>query len=66
MEARNDLKARIAEIRAAIVAENISYSELAELQEIGETAPELLAGDGMLQEWAGLPEFDESGAPLLP
>lgn len=49
-------KERIAEIRESIVAENISWSEIAELQHIGETMPELLAGDTLLQEWAGLPE----------
>ena len=50
------MKERIAEIRAAIVAESVSWSELYELQCIGEESPELLADDVLLQEWAGLPE----------
>lgn len=51
-----DTSAHLEVIRAAIEAENVSYSELADLQHIAETAPHLLDGDTLLQEWAGLPE----------
>jgi hypothetical protein len=47
---------RLAEIRSAIEAENVSYGELAELQDIAAEHPELFAGDAMLAEWAGIPE----------
>jgi hypothetical protein len=47
---------RLAEIRSAIEAENVSYGELAELQDIAADHPELFAGDAMLAEWAGIPE----------
>ena len=49
-------ESRIAEIRSAIEAENVSYGELAELQDIAAEHPELFAGDAMLAEWAGIPE----------
>jgi hypothetical protein len=47
---------RLAEIRSAIEAENVSYGELAELQDIAAEHPELFAGDALLAEWAGIPE----------
>ncbi len=49
---------RLEQIRAAIVAENVSLSELAELQAIGASDPDALAGDMLLQEWAGIPESE--------
>jgi hypothetical protein len=47
---------RIAEIRSAIEAENISYGEIAELQDTAAESPELFADDPLLAEWAGIPE----------
>jgi hypothetical protein len=47
---------RLAEIRSAIEAENVSYGELAELQSIAAEHPELFADDPLLAEAAGIPE----------
>ena len=47
---------RLAEIRSAIEAENVSYGELAELQDIAAKHPELFADDPRLAEAAGIPE----------
>ena len=47
---------RLAEIRSAIEAENVSYGELAELQDIAADKPELFADDPLLAEAAGIPE----------
>lgn len=47
---------RLEELRSAIHAENISWSELAELQTL---APFIDASDIELLEWAGVPEHDE-------
>jgi hypothetical protein len=47
---------RLAEIRSAIEAENVSYGELAELQDIAAEHPELFARDALLAEAAGIPE----------
>lgn len=47
-------KDRLEEIRAAIRAENVSYGELAELQDM---AGQIDSGDVELLEWAGVPEF---------
>ena len=47
---------RLAEIRKAIDAENVSYGELSELQDLAAERPELFADDPLLAEWAGIPE----------
>jgi hypothetical protein len=47
---------RLAEIRKAIEAENVSYGELSELQDIAATHPQLFAYDPLLAEAAGIPE----------
>ena len=47
---------RLAEIRKAIEAENVSLGELSELQDIAATHPELFADDPALAEAAGIPE----------
>ena len=47
---------RLAEIREAIDAENVSLSELSELQDIAATHPQLFADDAVLAEAAGIPE----------
>lgn len=49
---------RLEEIRAAIRAENISYGEIAELQDMRD---EIDPGDVELLEWAGVPEFGVVG-----
>lgn len=51
---------RLAAIRAAIESESVSYGEIAELQAIAESNPAALAGDMLLQEWAGIPESEAS------
>lgn len=51
-----DHGAALRAIRAAIVAESVSYSEIAELQAIGASDPDALGGDDLLCEWAGLAE----------
>jgi len=45
---------RLADLRAAIEAENISYGEIAELQSL---AQYIDPSDVQLLEWAGVPEF---------
>ena len=47
---------RLAEIRSAIEAENVSYGEIAELQDIAATHPQLFADDALLAQAAGIPE----------
>jgi hypothetical protein len=47
---------RLEQIRAAIRAENVSYGELAELQDL---ADQINPGDVELLQWAGVPEFSE-------
>jgi hypothetical protein len=47
---------RLAEIRKAIEAENVSYGELSELQDLAAERPELFADDPVLAEAAGIPE----------
>lgn len=47
---------RLAEIRKAIDAENVSLGELSELQDLAATHPELFADDPVLAEAAGIPE----------
>lgn len=47
---------KIAKIRKAIDEENVSLGELAELQAIAATHPQLFADDALLAEWAGIPE----------
>lgn len=48
---------RLEELRAAIRAENVSWGELAELQNL---APFIDSDDIELLEWAGVPEEEES------
>lgn len=48
-----DVNSRLEELRAAIRAENISYSEIAELQGL---AQHIDPGDTELLQWAGVPE----------
>lgn len=55
-----EMTARLADIRAAIESESVSYGEIAELQAIAESDPAALAGDLLLQEWAGIPESEAS------
>ena len=50
------IKDRLERLRAAIVAEDISYGELAELEDL---ARYIDPGDTLLLEWAGVPEFPE-------
>ena len=49
-------KARLEYLRGEIEAERISYGEIAELQSL---ASHIEAGDVLLLEWAGVPEFPE-------
>ncbi len=48
-----EIKARLEYLRGCIRAENISYGELSELQDL---APYIESGDNELAEWAGIPE----------
>jgi len=48
------IKEKLESIRAAIIAENISYGEIVELQNLKEY---IQPGDVLLAEWAGVPEF---------
>jgi hypothetical protein len=47
------ITAEIESIRASIIAESVSYGELARLAEL---APYIPADDVLLLEWAGVPE----------
>ena len=47
------IKQRLKSIRKAIIAENISYGEIAELQSLQD---HIEPGDVLLAEWAGIPE----------
>jgi hypothetical protein len=48
------IRDRLEYLRAEILAERISYGELAELQDL---ARYIEPGDTLLLEWAGVPEF---------
>ena len=48
-----DIKKRLEELRKAIEDENISYSEIAELQSLAEHIDK---DDMLLRQWAGIPE----------
>ena len=49
----NEIKARLEYLRGEIIAQNISYSEICELQSLAEY---IEPGDTLLLEWAGIPE----------
>lgn len=49
------IKSRLEYLRGEIIAEHISYEEIAELQSLSEYIDE---GDTLLLEWAGIPEFN--------
>jgi hypothetical protein len=51
-------KERLEYLRGEIEAERISYAGLAELQGLAE---HIDPGDTTLLEWAGVPEFPDSG-----
>jgi hypothetical protein len=48
------IKKRLAYLRKEIIAERISYAEIAELESLSEYIDK---GDTLLLEWAGVPEF---------
>jgi len=54
------IKARLEYLRGEIIAERISYGELAELQDL---AKYIDPDDTLLLEWAGVPEFSNSKVP---
>ena len=49
------VRARLEYLRGEIVAERISYSEIAELQSLKDFIP---LDDVLLREWAGISEFE--------
>lgn len=53
---RVDVSARLEYLRGEIEAERISYSEIAELQNL---VPYIDPSDVLLLQWAGVPEFPE-------
>ena len=53
MNKQPTIKQRLESIRKAIIAENISYGEIAELQSLEKY---IQPGDVLLAEWAGVPE----------
>jgi len=57
---RRQIKKRLKRIRSSIVAECVSYGEIAELQCLKE---HISPDDTLLLQWAGVPEFpeDENG-----
>lgn len=52
------VKERLAYLRIEIEKEQISMSEIIELQEL---ADQIDPSDVLLLEWAGVPEFNETG-----
>ena len=56
---KKDIKKRLAYLRREILAERISYDELSELMDLKDYID---PGDVLLLEWAGVPEFPETGA----
>jgi hypothetical protein len=52
----NQIKERLEYLRGEIIAEQISYEEIAELQSLVEHIDN---GDVLLLEWAGVPENQE-------
>lgn len=56
MQATKQIKARLNYLKQEILAERISYGEIAELQSLAEYIPE---NDTLLLEWAGVPEFKD-------
>ena len=53
------IRTRLEHLRREILAERISYGEIAELQDL---AAHIEPGDTLLLEWAGVPEFPETDA----
>ena len=53
MKTTKEIKERLEHLRGEIVAERISYGEIAELQSL---AAHIEPGDTLLLEWAGVPE----------
>ncbi len=47
---------QLAAIRESIDSETVSYGEIAELQDIANSHPEMFEGDPVLAQWAGIPE----------
>ena len=56
MNREQEAKQRIEEIRAEILAERVSYDEIAELESLAEYIDE---SDVLMLQWAGVPEFEE-------
>lgn len=52
-QTEKEIRERLDHLRGEIVAERISYGEIAELQDL---APHIDPGDTLLLEWAGVPE----------
>jgi hypothetical protein len=52
----DEIRSRLEELRTEIVAERISFGEIAELQGLAEYID---PSDVRLLEWAGVPEFDD-------
>ncbi len=59
---KQQIKARLEYLRGKIESERISYSEIAELQDL---AKYIEPGDVQLLEWAGVPESKAKRNPLL-
>jgi hypothetical protein len=55
----NQPNRRLAYLRGEILAERISYGEIAELQSLSAYIPK---DDTLLREWAGIPEFDSESS----
>lgn len=53
MKSKNQIKKRLEYLRGEILAERISYGEIAELESL---AKHIEPGDVLLLEWAGVPE----------
>ena len=56
MNREQEAKQRIEEIRVEILAERVSYDEIAELESLAEYIDE---SDVLMLQWAGIPEFEE-------
>jgi hypothetical protein len=53
---KTTIENQLAAIRESIDSETVSYGEIAELQDIAHSHPNMFESDPVLAQWAGIPE----------
>ena len=53
---KTTIENQLAAIRESIDSETVSYGEIAELQDIAHSHPNMFSGDPVLAQWAEIPE----------